>query len=155
VSDLWDSCREVLRERVAADVWARYIAPLAGWVDDGTLYLWVDRDDDDWAASTNPARELDREIREVTRCAVVYLDQPVDREAIIAERGIREVRERRRDADVREHAVLMQYAREELVKLGREAPGRRMTAVRLREIAMDRARSRREREKGSAYGLGA
>jgi len=42
MSLLWAQCLETLRRQLPAAEWERYFRPLRGWMDAGTLYVWVD-----------------------------------------------------------------------------------------------------------------
>jgi hypothetical protein len=168
VSELWDRCRPQLRERMSQDDWRRCIAPLRAWFDADMLYLWVDREADDWHTISNPASDHDRAIRDTVRQvsgraarAVHYLDRPPNRESIINQRRLPEHRSRRRASDDRLHKLLCAYALEEARRFEDDPPDLRMCRtdverrVKLETIAMDRAKRRLAREPlASVFGAG-
>lgn len=163
MSDLWNRCRSALRAQVSTDDWRRSIEPLRAWIDADILYLWVDRDDDDWRSIPNPAKDFDRLIRGAVREVygraprdVRYLVRPPNREKLITERRVGEHREAEHAAQARERAALdaikaevYEQVKAEVLRDPRilgSCRDERDVGVKIQRMVMDRAKHRHEFE---------
>lgn len=103
MSHLWDQCLGALRRQVPSEPWEQYLQPLRGWMDSGTLYIWVDAHLDDrrraeilghvWSTHDATIRRVVRDVNGGTPIRVRYELRPPERERIISERRMRDHRE--------------------------------------------------------------
>ncbi len=103
MSQLWEQCLAGLRLQVPAEEWAHYFEHLRGWMDAGTLYIWVDSHVDVRTRAEilgHLASAHDTAIRKVANrvkggqpVRVRYERHPPNQERIVNERRMREHRE--------------------------------------------------------------